>query len=114
LPPEQLRVMAAELRDRRADSLVVLRIGVYFTPEPEAKVDERGRHAIAGPPEWIAARLSEYLDAGCNGFVVNLDQDSPALEERVWQFANEIAPLVPGYSHDTVDATNSKVSPHER
>jgi alkanesulfonate monooxygenase SsuD/methylene tetrahydromethanopterin reductase-like flavin-dependent oxidoreductase (luciferase family) len=114
LPPEQLRVMAAALRERRADSRVVLRIGVYITPEPEAKVDERGRHAIAGPPEWIAARLSDYLDAGCNGFVINLDHDSPALEERVWRFANEIAPLVPGYSRDPVDATNSKVSPHER
>jgi hypothetical protein len=31
--------------------------------------DERGRHAIAGPPEWIAERVAEYAHGGCNGFV---------------------------------------------
>jgi alkanesulfonate monooxygenase SsuD/methylene tetrahydromethanopterin reductase-like flavin-dependent oxidoreductase (luciferase family) len=86
--------MAAELRERRADCRVILRIGVYLMPEPEAGVDERGRHAIAGPPEWIAARLSEYVDAGCNGFVLNLDHESPGLEERVRHFAAEIPPLL--------------------
>src|SRR5512132_483884 len=70
LPPDELRTMAAELRERRADSRVILRIGVYVTPEPQAGADERDRHAIAGPPEWIGARLSEYVDAGCNGFVL--------------------------------------------
>jgi alkanesulfonate monooxygenase SsuD/methylene tetrahydromethanopterin reductase-like flavin-dependent oxidoreductase (luciferase family) len=95
LPPEQLRRMAADLRERRADSRVILRIGVYVRPEPQATVDERGRHAIAGPPEWIAAQLSEYIDAGCNGFVLNLDHDRPGLEERVRHFATEITPLLP-------------------
>jgi alkanesulfonate monooxygenase SsuD/methylene tetrahydromethanopterin reductase-like flavin-dependent oxidoreductase (luciferase family) len=57
-------------------------------------VDERGRHAIAGPPDWIAARLSEYVAAGCNGFVLNLDHESPELEDRVRQFAAEVAPLL--------------------
>jgi alkanesulfonate monooxygenase SsuD/methylene tetrahydromethanopterin reductase-like flavin-dependent oxidoreductase (luciferase family) len=94
LPPDELRKMAAELRERRADSRVILRIGVYLRPEPEAGVDERGRHAIAGPPEWIAARLSEYVEAGCNGFVLNLDHESPGLEDRVRRFAAEIAPLL--------------------
>jgi alkanesulfonate monooxygenase SsuD/methylene tetrahydromethanopterin reductase-like flavin-dependent oxidoreductase (luciferase family) len=96
LPPDELRAMAAELRERRPDSRVILRIGVYFRREPEAGVDERGRHAIAGPPEWIAARLTEYVDAGCNGFVLNLDHERPGLEERVQQFAAEVAPLLPG------------------
>jgi alkanesulfonate monooxygenase SsuD/methylene tetrahydromethanopterin reductase-like flavin-dependent oxidoreductase (luciferase family) len=98
LPTDELRVMASELRERRAESGVMLRIGVYVRPEPRAATDERGRHAIAGPPEWIAARLSEYVDAGCNGFVLNLDHESPGLEERVRHFAAEIAPLLPGDS----------------
>jgi alkanesulfonate monooxygenase SsuD/methylene tetrahydromethanopterin reductase-like flavin-dependent oxidoreductase (luciferase family) len=94
LPPDELRAMAAELRERRADSRVILRIGVYLRLEPQVAADERGRHAIAGPPEWIAARLSEYVDAGCDGFVLNLDHESPGLEERVRHFAAEITPLL--------------------
>jgi alkanesulfonate monooxygenase SsuD/methylene tetrahydromethanopterin reductase-like flavin-dependent oxidoreductase (luciferase family) len=97
LPPDQLRTMAAELRERRSESRVILRIGVYVRLKPEAGVDERGRHAIAGPPEWIAARLSEYVDAGCDGFVLNLDHESPGLEERMRHFAADIAPLLPGH-----------------
>jgi alkanesulfonate monooxygenase SsuD/methylene tetrahydromethanopterin reductase-like flavin-dependent oxidoreductase (luciferase family) len=93
---DELRTMAAELRERRADSRVMLRIGVYVRPEPQEAVDERGRHAIAGPPEWIAERLAEYVDAGCNGFVLNLDHQSPGLEDRVRQFGAEIASLLPG------------------
>jgi alkanesulfonate monooxygenase SsuD/methylene tetrahydromethanopterin reductase-like flavin-dependent oxidoreductase (luciferase family) len=95
LPPDELRLMAAELRERRADSRVILRISAYVTREPQSGADERGRHAIAGPPEWIAARLSEYVDAGCNGFVLNLDHESPGLEDRVQHFGAEIAPLLP-------------------
>jgi alkanesulfonate monooxygenase SsuD/methylene tetrahydromethanopterin reductase-like flavin-dependent oxidoreductase (luciferase family) len=94
LPPDELRVMAADLRERRGDSRVILRIGVYLRRKPEMAVDERGRHAIAGPPDWIAARLSEYVAAGCNGFVLNLDHESPELEDRVRQFAAEVAPLL--------------------
>jgi alkanesulfonate monooxygenase SsuD/methylene tetrahydromethanopterin reductase-like flavin-dependent oxidoreductase (luciferase family) len=94
LPPDELSTMAAELRERRADSRVILRIGVYLKPEPEAAVDERGRHAIAGPPEWIAERLAEYVGVGCNGFVLNLDHERPGLEERTRQFAAEVAPLL--------------------
>ena len=96
LPPNELRAMAAELRERRADSRVVLRIGVYEQPEPTDGVDERGRHAVSGPAEWIAARLSEYVAAGCDGFVLNLDHGRDGLEDRVRRFAEEIAPLLPG------------------
>jgi alkanesulfonate monooxygenase SsuD/methylene tetrahydromethanopterin reductase-like flavin-dependent oxidoreductase (luciferase family) len=86
--------MAAELRERRPDSRVILRIGVYITPKPQTAADERGRHAIAGPPDWIAERLGEYVTAGCDGFVVNLGHASPDLEERIPRFAREIAPLL--------------------
>jgi alkanesulfonate monooxygenase SsuD/methylene tetrahydromethanopterin reductase-like flavin-dependent oxidoreductase (luciferase family) len=96
LTPDELRPLAAELRERRPDSRVILRIGVYVTPKPQDAADERGRHAIAGPPEWLAERLGEYVEAGCNGFVVNLGHASPDLEERVRRFAREIAPLLPG------------------
>ena len=95
LPPDELRTMAAEFRDLRADGRVILRIGVYLQDEPEDGADERGRHAVAGPAVWIAERLAEYLDAGCDGFVVNLDHEAPGLEDRVRRFAEEVAPLLP-------------------
>jgi alkanesulfonate monooxygenase SsuD/methylene tetrahydromethanopterin reductase-like flavin-dependent oxidoreductase (luciferase family) len=95
LTADELRPLAAELRQAREDSRVILRIGVYVTPNPQTAADERGRHAIAGPPEWIAERLREYVDAGCDGFVVNLGHASPELADRVQHFAREIVPLLP-------------------
>jgi alkanesulfonate monooxygenase SsuD/methylene tetrahydromethanopterin reductase-like flavin-dependent oxidoreductase (luciferase family) len=94
LPPQELRVMAEELRERRADSRVVLRIAVYLRDEPESATDVRGRHAIAGPADWVAERLSEYVDAGCDGFVVNLGHDAPDLDDLVHRFATEVKPLI--------------------
>jgi alkanesulfonate monooxygenase SsuD/methylene tetrahydromethanopterin reductase-like flavin-dependent oxidoreductase (luciferase family) len=91
---DDLRAMAAELRARREDSRVVLRIGVYLQDEPADGKDERGRHALAGPPAWVAEKLSEYVEAGCDGFVVNLDHEAPGLEERVRRFGAEVAPLL--------------------
>jgi alkanesulfonate monooxygenase SsuD/methylene tetrahydromethanopterin reductase-like flavin-dependent oxidoreductase (luciferase family) len=91
LPRDELRPLAAELRERLPDSRIVLRIGVSLRPEQEAGSDERGRHAIAGPPEWVAERLQEYVDDGCDGFVVNLEHDRPGLEERVLEFGERVA-----------------------
>ena len=91
LTPGELRSMAGDLRERRPDSRIVLRIGVTLQPEPETGRDERGRHAIAGPPDWVVERLAEYIDAGCDGFVVNLDYDRPGLDERVLEFAEHVA-----------------------
>jgi alkanesulfonate monooxygenase SsuD/methylene tetrahydromethanopterin reductase-like flavin-dependent oxidoreductase (luciferase family) len=42
----------------------------------------------------VAARLREYVDAGADGFVVNLDHQEPGLEERVGRFAEEVIPLI--------------------
>jgi alkanesulfonate monooxygenase SsuD/methylene tetrahydromethanopterin reductase-like flavin-dependent oxidoreductase (luciferase family) len=94
LPPDEVERMAAELRERRSDCRVVLRIGVYFEREPGDRRDERGRHAVAGPSEWVAARLREYVDAGADGFVVNLDHHEPGLEGRVGRFAEEVIPFL--------------------
>lgn len=94
LTPDEVRPLAAELREQRPDSRVVLRIGITFLGEPDHGRDERGRHAIAGPPPWIAERLAEYVDAGCDGFVLNLEYDRPGLEERVSLFADEVVPLL--------------------
>jgi alkanesulfonate monooxygenase SsuD/methylene tetrahydromethanopterin reductase-like flavin-dependent oxidoreductase (luciferase family) len=94
LSPDELGQMAAELRERRPGSRVVLRIGVYLEREPRTRGDERGRHALAGPSEWVAARLRDYVDAGADGFVVNLDHQEPGLEERVARFAQEVIPLI--------------------
>jgi alkanesulfonate monooxygenase SsuD/methylene tetrahydromethanopterin reductase-like flavin-dependent oxidoreductase (luciferase family) len=95
LPPAQLAESARRFRDRRADGRVVLRLSTLFSDEPDPhSCDERGRHAVAGPSHWIAERLAEYVDAGCNGFIVNLGHDVPELEERVQRFAEEVWPTV--------------------
>jgi alkanesulfonate monooxygenase SsuD/methylene tetrahydromethanopterin reductase-like flavin-dependent oxidoreductase (luciferase family) len=92
LEPEPLRKMAAELRERRSDCRVILRIGVTFAVEPGEGRDERGRHALEGPPSWIAERLAEYVEAGCDGFVLNLGHEQPGLDERLRRFAEEVSP----------------------
>jgi alkanesulfonate monooxygenase SsuD/methylene tetrahydromethanopterin reductase-like flavin-dependent oxidoreductase (luciferase family) len=95
LPPAQLAELARRFRDRRADGRVVLRLSTLFSKEPAPQsTDERGRHAIAGPSQWIAERLAEYVDAGCNGFIVNLGHDIPELEDRVQRFAEEVWPTL--------------------
>jgi alkanesulfonate monooxygenase SsuD/methylene tetrahydromethanopterin reductase-like flavin-dependent oxidoreductase (luciferase family) len=94
LTRDELEPMAAEFRERRPDGRVVLRIGAHFADEPHDATDERGRHALAGPPEWLAERLRDYVDAGFDGFVVNLEHREPGLEERVRRFAEDVAPLL--------------------
>jgi alkanesulfonate monooxygenase SsuD/methylene tetrahydromethanopterin reductase-like flavin-dependent oxidoreductase (luciferase family) len=89
LAPEELRTLAEGF-----DGRTILRVSAYFADEPKSGEDERGRHAVEGPPEWIAERLHEYLAAGCDGFVVNLGHDAPDLEERVRRFGAEVAPLL--------------------
>ena len=85
-----------ELRElgRGFEGRTVLRISTYFADEPKTGEDERGRHAIEGPPEWIAERLRDYVEAGCDGFVVNLGHDALELEDRVRRFGAEVAPLL--------------------
>ena len=95
LSPDELRPLAAVLRERRPDSRIVLRISVYLRPEAQAGADERGRHAIVGPSGWAAERLTEYVDAGCDGFVLNLGHAEAGLEDRVRRFAEEVVPLLP-------------------
>ena len=36
-------------------------------------------------------RLADYVEAGCDGFVVNLGYDQPGLEERVLAFGEQVA-----------------------
>jgi alkanesulfonate monooxygenase SsuD/methylene tetrahydromethanopterin reductase-like flavin-dependent oxidoreductase (luciferase family) len=96
LPADELRALG-----ERFDGRTILRISTYFADEPQAGADERGRHAITGPPEWIAERLAEYLAAGCNGFVVNLDHERDGLEERVRRFGAEVLPLLRESSQST-------------
>jgi hypothetical protein len=42
----------------------------------------------------VAERLAEYVEVGCDGFVVNLEYDRPGLEERVHRFSQEVLPLL--------------------
>ena len=89
LLPDELRRLGEGFEGR-----IVLRIGIELADDPRVEQDERGRHAIAGPSEWVAERLSEYVEAGCDGFVVNLGYDRPGLEDRVHRFGAEVAPLL--------------------
>ena len=89
LSPDELRELADGF-----DGRIVLRISTYFAVEPKAGEDERGRHAIEGPPEWIAERLAEYVEAGCDGFVVNLGHEAPDLDDRARRFGEEVGPLL--------------------
>lgn len=91
LKPGEVEPMAASFRERRPDGRVVLRLAVYFADEPKDATDERGRHALAGPPSWIAERLREY---DVDGFVVNLEHREPGLDERARRFAEEVVPLL--------------------
>jgi alkanesulfonate monooxygenase SsuD/methylene tetrahydromethanopterin reductase-like flavin-dependent oxidoreductase (luciferase family) len=95
LRPEQLRPLVADLRARRPDARVVLRLAAYLTDRPDPKgTDERGRYALAGPPDWLAERLGDFVTLGVDGFVLNLDHQTPGLEDRVQRFAAEVAPLL--------------------
>jgi alkanesulfonate monooxygenase SsuD/methylene tetrahydromethanopterin reductase-like flavin-dependent oxidoreductase (luciferase family) len=95
LPPAKLSELAVRFRKRRGDGRVVLRLSTLLADEPDPRAsDERGRHAVAGPPQWIAERLAEYVDSGCDGFVVNLGHDAPGLDERIHRFAEDVWPLV--------------------
>ena len=95
LPPDELRLMASEFRRMRPGGRVVMRLGVYLADEPKRVAqDERGRHAVIGPPEWLAERLIEYVEEGCDGFVLNLGHETPGLADRVRRFAAEVRPLV--------------------
>jgi alkanesulfonate monooxygenase SsuD/methylene tetrahydromethanopterin reductase-like flavin-dependent oxidoreductase (luciferase family) len=69
---------------------------VYFGREPRTRGDERGRHAIAGPPEWVSEHVRAYVDAGADGFVLNLDHQESGLADRVVRFAEEVTQLSGG------------------
>jgi alkanesulfonate monooxygenase SsuD/methylene tetrahydromethanopterin reductase-like flavin-dependent oxidoreductase (luciferase family) len=95
LAPTDFAELAARFRRQRTDGRIVLRLSTVLADEPDPRnVDERGRHAVTGPPLWIAERLAEYVEGGCNGFVVNLGHTTPGLEERVQRFAEEGWPQV--------------------
>jgi alkanesulfonate monooxygenase SsuD/methylene tetrahydromethanopterin reductase-like flavin-dependent oxidoreductase (luciferase family) len=49
---------------------------------------------VAGPAPWVAEQLNDYLEAGADGFVVDLDHRSPGLEDRIATFAAEVAPVL--------------------
>jgi alkanesulfonate monooxygenase SsuD/methylene tetrahydromethanopterin reductase-like flavin-dependent oxidoreductase (luciferase family) len=93
LSPDELHALGEGF-----DGRTVLRISTYPADEPRAGEDERGRHAIEGPPEWIAERLAEYIEAGCDGFVVNLDHERDGLDERILRFGEEVLPLLSSQS----------------
>ena len=93
LSPDVLRELGEGFEGR-----TILRVSTYLADEPKPGEDERGRHAIEGPPEWIAERLAEYVEAGCDGFVVNLDHERDGLDERIRRFGGEVLPLLSNQS----------------
>ena len=93
LPVRELRSMAAAFRAEVPEGRVVLRLAVAVQDRlQEEAADERGRHMVAGPARWVAEQLNDYLEAGADGFVVDLDHDRPGLEDRIAGFAAEVGP----------------------
>jgi alkanesulfonate monooxygenase SsuD/methylene tetrahydromethanopterin reductase-like flavin-dependent oxidoreductase (luciferase family) len=91
LRPEQIAPLAAALRRLRPDARVILRLGIELAEEPDpGGTDERGRHAVAGPPAYIAEQLARYRQAGCDGFLISLDTARPGLPQRIQRFAREV------------------------
>jgi len=71
----------------------VLRLAVAVQDRLEEEAaDERGRHMVAGPARWVAEQLNDYLEAGADGFVLDLDHNQPGLEDRIAGFAAEVKP----------------------
>jgi alkanesulfonate monooxygenase SsuD/methylene tetrahydromethanopterin reductase-like flavin-dependent oxidoreductase (luciferase family) len=97
LPLRELRSMAATFRAEVPEGRVVLRLSVGLQDRLEEEAtDRRGRHMVAGPARWVAEQLNDYLEAGADGFVVDLGHDRVGLEERIAAFAAEVAPMLLG------------------
>jgi alkanesulfonate monooxygenase SsuD/methylene tetrahydromethanopterin reductase-like flavin-dependent oxidoreductase (luciferase family) len=95
LPLRELRTMAAAFRAEVPEGRVVLRLAVTIQDRLEEEAtDDRGRHMVAGPARWVAEQLNDYLEAGADGFVVDLGHDTAGLEERIAGFAAEVAPML--------------------
>ena len=93
LPLRELRSMAAAFRAEAPEGRVVLRLAVTVQDRLEEEAaDERGRHMVAGPARWVAEQLNDYLEAGADGFVVDLGHNRPGLEGRIAGFAAEVKP----------------------
>jgi alkanesulfonate monooxygenase SsuD/methylene tetrahydromethanopterin reductase-like flavin-dependent oxidoreductase (luciferase family) len=93
LPLRELRSMAASFRAEVPEGRVVLRLAVTVQDRLEEEAtDDRGRHMVAGPARWVAEQLNDYLEAGADGFVVDLGHDRPGLEDRIGRFAAEVRP----------------------
>jgi alkanesulfonate monooxygenase SsuD/methylene tetrahydromethanopterin reductase-like flavin-dependent oxidoreductase (luciferase family) len=95
MPLRELRSMAAAFRAEVPEGRVVLRLSVTLQQRiEEAASDERGRHMVAGPARWLAEQLNDYVEAGADGFVVNLDHRTAGLEDRIRGFAAEVRPML--------------------
>jgi alkanesulfonate monooxygenase SsuD/methylene tetrahydromethanopterin reductase-like flavin-dependent oxidoreductase (luciferase family) len=95
LPLRELRTMAAAFRAEVPEGRVVLRLAVTIQDRLEEEAtDDRGRHMVAGPARWVAEQLNDYLEAGADGFVVDLGHDTAGLEERIAGFAAEVVPML--------------------
>ncbi len=95
LPLRELRTMAAAFRAEVPEGRVVLRLAVTIQDRLEEEAtDDRGRHMVAGPARWVVEQLNDYLEAGADGFVVDLGHDTAGLEERIAAFAAEVAPML--------------------
>jgi alkanesulfonate monooxygenase SsuD/methylene tetrahydromethanopterin reductase-like flavin-dependent oxidoreductase (luciferase family) len=91
----ELRSMAAAFRAEVPEGRVVLRLAVRLQERLEEEAtDARGRHMVAGPGRWVAEQLNDYLEAGADGFVVDLGHDTAGLEERIAAFSAEVAPML--------------------
>jgi hypothetical protein len=64
-----------------------MRIGASLRPEPEAR---RGRQAVADPAGRAPERFVEYVEAGCDRVLANLDHRRHGLDEHVLEFGERV------------------------
>jgi alkanesulfonate monooxygenase SsuD/methylene tetrahydromethanopterin reductase-like flavin-dependent oxidoreductase (luciferase family) len=87
---DHLTTMAQRFKELRSDGRVIPRLGVDL----EGSGYRSGSRApsVVGSVEEVEAGLRSYLDAGCDGFTIDLGCRQPGLFDRVRKFGEELIP----------------------
>ena len=94
LPPDEVESMAADLRERRPDCRVVLRIGVYFEREPgSVTTSAAGTRSPVLRSGWRGGSASTSRRAPTGSSSTSITA-SLASRTEVGRFAEEVIPLL--------------------
>lgn len=77
--------------ERAAKNLRSFLLG-YYGEDHMMNEEQLSYFTIAGPPEMIAERLTEFIDAGCTDPIVRFADSSPL--EQLSRFNDEVVPLL--------------------